>query len=87
MISLTSGTRCTRILPRLALVGRHQTPAAVTNAAARVHDAVLVRVERRGMVCEATAILEGNLKMERQIENEILKLVQGVPCARGPGIG
>ena len=66
---LSDRSHFTRFLPRVALVGRHETPSAATisgtatAATARVHDAVLVRVERRGVVCEATAILERNLSI------------------------
>ena len=53
----------------MSLVGPRQAPAAATissSAAARVDNAivVVVRVERRGVVREAAAILERNLKVK-----------------------
>ena len=54
----------------MSLVGPRQAPAAATisssDAAARVDNAivVVVRVERRGVVREAAAILERNLKVK-----------------------
>ena len=54
----------------MTLVSSHQTPAAATiaAAAARVHKAVLVRVERRGVVRKATTILEGNLSISLKMK-------------------
>ena len=50
------------LLPRVGLVGRHQTPVV---AAARVHDAVLVE---RGVVSQPPAVLEGNLKISLKMK-------------------
>ena len=53
-------------LPRVGLVGGRLTLVVATAAAAaRVHDAVLVE---RGVVGEAAAVLEGNLKISLKMK-------------------